>query len=278
MPQIRKPQITDIDPIKALLVQWNDLHYVEKYLPFIENYCNDKELGLYMEFFVLEDNNKIVGFAALSDINETVKELVQTSNPIELKMLYLDNAERGKGYGKLLLSYLENLVKERRKGEMIIRSSDQFKETAWEFYKKMGFPQIALFPATPEKTETAVFHKVYFKPLALKPEISFSDLEKVDIRIGTILSVSDVDGSDKLVELVVDFGTFTRHILVGMKKERKDCTEVIGKQALFVVNLAPRKMAGRMSEGMIFDIGYSNEVLPVLAMPEITVPNGTNAG
>ena len=85
--------------------------------------------------------------------------------------------------------------------------------------------------------------------------------------------------SDKLVRLKVDFGDHTRSILVGMKKERQNPkAEIEGKQALFVVNLEPRKMAGELSEGMIFDIGYADKVVPVLALPEKPVPNGTRAG
>lgn len=116
------------------------------------------------------------------------------------------------------------------------------------------------------------------KLLPVKPTISFQDLEKIDIRVGTIQLVEDVTGSDKLVKLIVDFGDHTRSILVGMKKERENVKEIEGKQALFVVNLEPRKMAGQLSEGMMFDIGYSSEITPVLAMPEKPVPNGASAG
>jgi tRNA-binding protein len=116
------------------------------------------------------------------------------------------------------------------------------------------------------------------KPASIKPTISFSDLNKIDIRIGTILSVDDVDNSEKLVKLKVDFGDHQRQILVGMKQEREDPKEVEGKQALFVLNLEPRKMVGELSEGMIFDIGYSDKIVPVLAIPEKQVPNGVRAG
>lgn len=117
------------------------------------------------------------------------------------------------------------------------------------------------------------------KHIPVKPTIKFDELEKLDIRVGTIEKVEDVEGSDKLVRLTVDFGEFKRNILVGMKKERDDVKgEVEGKQALFIVNLEPRKMMGEMSEGMLFDIGYSNEITPVLAMPEKAVPNGVCAG
>ena len=56
----------------------------------------------------------------------------------------------------------------------------------------------------------------------LKPPITFADLEKIDIRVGTILRVEDVPGSHKLVRLVVDFGDHQRNILAGMKQERSN--------------------------------------------------------
>ena len=112
----------------------------------------------------------------------------------------------------------------------------------------------------------------------VKPIIEFEDFEKIDIRVGTIDRVEDIEGSQKLVRLVVNFGAFQRTILAGMKQERTNPQEIEGQQALFVVNLAPRKMMGEMSEGMLFDIGYADGVTPCLAVPEGAVPNGTRAG
>jgi tRNA-binding protein len=112
----------------------------------------------------------------------------------------------------------------------------------------------------------------------LKPQITIADLDKVDIRVGEIISVEDVSGSDKLVRLVVDFGDHRRTILAGMKQERADLTAIEGLQALFVVNLEPRKLMGELSGGMLFDIGYADGLQPVLAVPETSVPNGTRAG
>ena len=117
-----------------------------------------------------------------------------------------------------------------------------------------------------------------FKPAAVKPTIALADLEKIDIRVGTIVAVEDVSGSDKLLRLVVDFGDHQRNILAGMKLERENPRSIEGKQALFVVNLEPKKMRGEMSEGMLFDIGYADGIQPVLAVPENTVSNGTRAG
>jgi len=87
-----------------------------------------------------------------------------------------------------------------------------------------------------------------------------------------------VKGSEKLVKLTVDFGDRTRPILVGMKQEREEPKEIEGRQALFVVNLEPRKMMGEVSEGMLLDIGYADGLKPVLALPEDEVPNGARAG
>jgi tRNA-binding protein len=117
-----------------------------------------------------------------------------------------------------------------------------------------------------------------FTPAPVKPSISLADLDRIDIRVGTILSVEDIAGTDKLLKLTVDFGDCRRQILAGMKPERGNPREIEGRQALFVVNLEPKKILGEMSEGMLFDIGYVDGVKPALAVPEIEVPNGTRAG
>lgn len=115
-------------------------------------------------------------------------------------------------------------------------------------------------------------------PAPVKPAIEIELLNQVDARIGTILSVSDVPDSDRLVALRVSFGDHERTIVAGMKKERADPREIEGRQALFVINLKPRKMRGVLSEGMLFDLGYADGVTPALAVPEKPVPDGTRAG
>ena len=116
------------------------------------------------------------------------------------------------------------------------------------------------------------------KTAPIKTTITLSELEKIYIRVGTIEAVEDLENSNKLVRLVVNFGDHKRRILAGLKQERSNPSEVEGKQALFVVNLGPKQMAGEMSEGMLFDIGYSNGVSPCLAIPERDMPNGCQAG
>ena len=115
-------------------------------------------------------------------------------------------------------------------------------------------------------------------PAPIKPLIPLQVLEQVDIRAGTIESVEEVPGSDKLVQLRVRFGDHSRTIVAGMKQERANPREIEGQQALFVVNLEPRKMRGVVSEGMLLDLGFADGVRPVLAVPEAPVPDGTRAG
>jgi tRNA-binding protein len=117
-----------------------------------------------------------------------------------------------------------------------------------------------------------------FTPAPVKPAVPFSALQALDIRVGTIGRVEDIPRSDKLLKLTVNFGDHSRTILAGMKKERENPREIEGKQALFVLNLEPKKMAGEISQGMLFDLGYADGILPALATPERPVPNGTRAG
>jgi tRNA-binding protein len=117
-----------------------------------------------------------------------------------------------------------------------------------------------------------------FAPAPVKPAVAIATLESLDIRVGTIDRLEEIPRSEKLMKLTVNFGDHSRTILAGIKKERENPREIEGRQALFVLNLEPRKMAGEISEGMLFDIGYADGVTPVLAVPERPVPNGARAG
>jgi tRNA-binding protein len=116
------------------------------------------------------------------------------------------------------------------------------------------------------------------KPAPVKPVIRFEEFDKIDIRIGTIEEVEDVEGSDKLLRLIVDFGDHKRTIMSGMKKERDNPQDLKGRQTLFVVNLEPKKMMGELSNGMILDVGYQDHIAPALLLPERPVQNGVRAG
>jgi tRNA-binding protein len=117
-----------------------------------------------------------------------------------------------------------------------------------------------------------------FTAAPVKPTVGIETLEALDIRVGTIERVEEIPGSEKLMRLTVNFGDHSRTILAGIKKERENPREIERRQALFVLNLKPRRMADEISEGMLFDIGYADGVTPVLSVPERPVPNGTRAG
>jgi len=116
-----------------------------------------------------------------------------------------------------------------------------------------------------------------FTPAPVKAVVSKENFDAIDIRVGTIAAIAAVEGTDRLVALRVDFGDHQRTIVAGIKKER-DVEALIGRQSLFVVNMEPRKMRGVVSQGMLFDIGYADGILPALAIPERDIPNGARAG
>jgi methionine--tRNA ligase beta chain len=142
-----------------------------------------------------------------------------------------------------------------------------------ERFRKGGTFQLLLL-----EIEIIPFTMTAIKPAPVKPSVPIDVLNEIDIRVGTIDLVEEVKGSDKLVKLTVNFGDHKRSILAGMRAERQNSKEVEGKQALFIVNLEPKRMFGKTSEGMLFDIGYADGITPVLAIPERLVPNGTRAG
>ncbi len=81
--------------------------------------------------------------------------------------------------------------------------------------------------------------------------ITIDDFAKVELRVGTILEATDVEGSEKLIKQIVDFGELgTRQILSGIKKWYKP-EQLVGKQFIYVVNLEPRMMMGLESAGML---------------------------
>jgi methionyl-tRNA synthetase len=103
---------------------------------------------------------------------------------------------------------------------------------------------------------------------------TIDDLAKIKVAIGTILSVDVIEDSDKLLKLSVDFGEGTpRQILSGIKKYFTDPQVLVNTQTTFVVNLAPRKMMGMDSNGMLYAGGAEGEL--VLLRPEHAVAPGT---
>ncbi|MGR6087344.1 MAG: methionine--tRNA ligase [Arcticibacter sp.] len=107
----------------------------------------------------------------------------------------------------------------------------------------------------------------------MKPETSFDDFMKMDIRIGTILEAERVPKTDKLLKLLVDTGIDQRTVVSGIAGSFSP-EEVVGKQVTLLANLAPRKIKGIESQGMILMTENANGKL-VFVSPAMAVKNGS---
>ncbi len=111
------------------------------------------------------------------------------------------------------------------------------------------------------------------EPQATPTYASIEDFQKIELRLGTVLSVDVVEGADKLYLLKVDFGEATpRQILSGIR-EFVSPEALLHKQFPFVTNLPPRMLRGHESEGMILAASYAEQL--ALLNPTTPLPNGT---
>lgn len=101
-----------------------------------------------------------------------------------------------------------------------------------------------------------------FTPAAVKPNVSFDEFEKLDIRVGTVTQCEKVKKSKKLLKFHIDDGTPEgRTILSGIAAYYEDPASLVGKQVLFVANFEPRKMMGEESQGMILSaVDFDNSL------------------
>ena len=113
------------------------------------------------------------------------------------------------------------------------------------------------------------------KAVPLKPEIAFGDFEKLDLRVGVVESCEIVPKSAKLLKFVLDAGSLgKRTIFSGIRGAYPDPAALVGKEVVFVANLAPRKMSVGVSEGMILYAGEPGTSGGVL-MPTSEAGGGT---
>jgi methionyl-tRNA synthetase len=106
--------------------------------------------------------------------------------------------------------------------------------------------------------------------------VSYDDFLKVEVRVGTILSVEEIEKSDKLLLLSVDTGDAEpRQIVSGIKNYFDDPQSLVGRQSMFVTNLEPRKIFGYLSHGMIFAVN-DKENFSILE-PDTPLTPGTQA-
>lgn len=105
--------------------------------------------------------------------------------------------------------------------------------------------------------------------------VSYEQFTELDVRAGTVVEAERVEGSDKLIKLQVDLGSSVgqRQIVAGIGKAY-ETEALIGKQIIVIVNLAPRKLMGLESQGMLL-AAHDNNDNAVLLMPGGEVPRGS---
>ena len=105
----------------------------------------------------------------------------------------------------------------------------------------------------------------------LKPEITIDDFSKLDIRVGKVLAAERMEKSNKLLKLTIDTGVDQRTVLSGIAQHYTP-EEMVGKQVTLIANLAPRKMMGLESQGMVLMAEDSNGKLRLLQPNEVVTP------
>ena len=111
-----------------------------------------------------------------------------------------------------------------------------------------------------------------------KPDVSFDDFMKLDLRVAKIIEATPVEKTDKLMCLKVDLGSEQRQIVAGIKQYFSPET-LVGRSIVIVANLAPRTLRGLESHGMVLAASFFSEVAgePNLSLIEPTI-NGTTPG
>lgn len=117
--------------------------------------------------------------------------------------------------------------------------------------------------------------------------VTYDEFKKMDIRIGTIRHIEEIEGADKLLKFLIQFteelktedfemadGSVVpvRQILSGIREYYPEHSELVGKQVLYIVNLEPRMIRGLESNGMLMAVGDDT---PVFLIPESSVPPGS---
>ncbi|HJV18505.1 MAG TPA: methionine--tRNA ligase [Sediminibacterium sp.] len=179
-----------------------------------------------------------------------------------------------------LLKVVEKMLDWENAGSMKLLSVGYTLRAPELLFRKIEDEEIA---RQVEKLKAAAIHK---EPVAapaapvaapatttVKPEIVFDDFAKIDLKVGTIVSAEKVEKADKLLKLQVDLGFETRTIVSGIALHFKP-EEIVGRQVTVVVNLAPRKMRGIESNGMILMAEDAAGKLHFIH-PETAINNGS---
>lgn len=253
-------QMNAVDYPRALEAVWNIISRTNKYID---------ETAPWV---LAKDDTKIDELAAV--MAHLVASLRVVAHLIQPFMMTTSNAimeQLGLGADfdleNLDLAGLPTGIKVVTKGTPIFPRLDMDEEIAYiKEQMESGKPAIKK-EWKPEEVELTLNRK----------EIKFDDFDKLEIRVAEVKEVSKVEGSDKLLQFRLDAGDAeNRQILSGIAKYYPNEQELVGKKVQIVANLKPRKMMGRISQGMILSAEHGNQLTLLSVDP--SVPNGSLIG
>ena len=253
-------QMNAVDYPRALEAVWNIISRTNKYI--------DETAP----WILAKDDTKIDDLAAV--MAHLVASLRVVAHLIQPFMMTTSNAimeQLGLGADfdleNLDLAGLPTGIKVVTKGTPIFPRLDMDEEIAYiKEQMESGKPAIKK-EWKPEEVELTLNRK----------EIKFDDFDKLEIRVAEVKEVSKVEGSDKLLQFRLDAGDAeNRQILSGIAKYYPNEQELVGKKVQIVANLKPRKMMGRISQGMILSAEYGDQLTLLSVDP--SVPNGSLIG
>ena len=253
-------QMNAVDYPRALEAVWNIISRTNKYIdetaPWIlaKDEAKRDDLAAVMAHLV----------ASLRVVAHLIQPFMMTTSNAIMEQLGL-----GADFDleNLNLAGLPRGIKVVTKGTPIFPRLDMDEEIAYiKEQMESGKPAIKK-EWKPEEIELTLNRK----------EIKFDDFDKLEIRVAEVKEVSKVEGSDKLLQFRLDAGDAEdRQILSGIAKYYPNEQELVGKKVQIVANLKPRKMMGRISQGMILSAEYGNQL--TLLTVDQNVPNGSLIG
>ncbi|MES9545593.1 methionine--tRNA ligase [Streptococcus intermedius] len=253
-------QMNAVDYPRALEAVWNIISRTNKYIdetaPWVLAKDDTKiaELAAVMAHLV----------ASLRVVAHLIQPFMMTTSNVIMEQLGL-----GADFDleNLDLAGLPTGIKVVTKGTPIFPRLDMDEEIAYiKEQMESGKPAIKK-EWKPEEVELTLNRK----------EIKFDDFDKLEIRVAEVKEVSKVEGSDKLLQFRLDAGDAeNRQILSGIAKYYPNEQELVGKKVQIVANLKPRKMMGRISQGMILSAEHGNQLTLLSVDP--SVPNGSLIG
>lgn len=249
-----------VDYPRALEAVWNLISRTNKYIDETAPWVLAKDEAKRSELAAVMSHLA----ASLRVVAHELKPFMMATSQSVLTQLGLPDAD---SLENLALADLPAGLTVVAKGEPIFPRLDMEEEIAYIKGQMEAGKPAAAKEWKPEEVELKLNRK----------EIKFDDFDKVEIRVAEVKEVAKVEGSDKLLQFRLDAGDGEdRQILSGIAKYYPNEQELVGKKVQIVANLKPRKMMGRISQGMILSAEYGDQ-LALLTVDE-TVPNGSLIG